>query len=479
MAPYLHGKLITSMQKNNTSFARLSIIIATGFQLLACSSPSSSDQVTHDDRAYFPKLNDSTAMAAVFTLVMDTAYIGAGPNHGEVSEVTPRWLWTAKFDSVMARYPMADISNANAKPVRVLYTVESADKSDSLYKVNYTAEIAELQTTEGTLGTNSGTSVFRKNEKGWYLVNSIYNSHLSEELAASDRQNKLIKSLAKERAATPESSAPTAELSPQDKTVTVPNPAFEVSKLRYPIVVTEERGERYNNDAVYPAFVTFSGEVVDIDKTTQMSVSTGNLYYILERTGNGSSVPAYKTDNTTFKPTANVIKKEYHPYTNHLPEHTWTLYDVSNEPITSYKDFPVTPSGGNNSFQGSEIFPIGKNRFWISGGNAGNSYLINEKGNRLASFAAGLNSFAPPLVFTNDIYVLNHNTVIDRNRNILYQNDKFIIDYIIDDYVLLGREFVGENSKRNTKILPNEDYAYINYRSRKVIYRGGDHEKKQ
>lgn len=479
--------LLMNLQNRTTAFVRVVSFFGVTFQLLSCSSQSSSEQVAkHNGRVYLPSLNDSTAMSTVFKLVMDTTYLGIGPNSGQIDDIAPRWLWEAKFDSVIARYPMADISDPGKEAIRVFYTVEHSSKSDSLFNVEYTAEIAEMQKSEGTLGNNTGAATFRKDAQGWYLISNTHNIHLTEDLAASGRQNKLIKSLAAERAVSPETNTLAPDLSLQDKAIYAPDPAIEVSKLRYPIVVSEHFKD-YNNDrtTIYPAFITITGEVVDLDKSTRTSSSLGGLHYLLERNGNGTSVPVY-TKYKFSKPSRYKIFNDDHPYSSNpeVPTRTWRLLDENNNLITDYKKFPfqrleITPTS-TSAGAASTISYVVENRLWVDANftvvingkgspvGSGASFLINEKGAVLASFPTGT-----PQVYANGILLLNHNTIIDKNGHVLYKTDNFDIQQVIDDYVMLAYSKTDKPASRYQE----RPFVYVNYRTGKTLYKAGDYER--
>ena len=161
--------------------------------LSACSSTP--EQANVDNRVYYPTMNDSIAMAAVFkTTVMDTTYLGAGPNAGQVDEVKPRWAWKAlNLDSLKVRYPEAQVEGSTSEPIVVYYSpVDNAlaTQGTEKYELNYTAELPFFQQDRVNLGENEGIATFLKNEKGWYLMNNIPNTYAREQRESASKADK-------------------------------------------------------------------------------------------------------------------------------------------------------------------------------------------------------------------------------------------------------------------------------------------------
>lgn len=178
--------------------------LATTVTLVISACSSNPEKAATDTKVYYATMNDSIAMAAVFkSTIMDTTYLGAGPNAGQVDEVKTRWAWKASnLDSLKVRYPEAQTEGSTSEPIVIYYSLVDnalATKEKEKYELNYTAELPFFQQDKVTLGENEGIATFLKNEKGWYLMNNIYNT-----LALEQRESvaKAAKESANERLVT-------------------------------------------------------------------------------------------------------------------------------------------------------------------------------------------------------------------------------------------------------------------------------------
>jgi hypothetical protein len=178
------------MKSTLTHLSAVGLLTVAGWFTSGCSSTP--EQAATDNKVYYQTLNDSIAMTAVFkSVVMDTTYLGAGPNAGEVSSVEARWAWKApSVDSLKVRYPEAQVEVTGAAPITVYYMPQNSSKAEAKYELNYSAELPSLQQAQGDLGTNGGVATFLKNEKGWYLMNNIYNTYAREQREAATKAAK-------------------------------------------------------------------------------------------------------------------------------------------------------------------------------------------------------------------------------------------------------------------------------------------------
>ena len=165
------------MQRLITPLCIVLSSVSTCSLLPACSSGT--EQAANERRVYYPEMNDSTAMSAVFpTRQVDTTYLGAGPNVGEIADIQTRWAWKAdNLDSLRARYPDATTIRSTASPIPVYYELGKVSRSPSKYEVGYVGELPRPpHPAQGELGPNSGLATFLKDNKGWYLASNVYNT---------------------------------------------------------------------------------------------------------------------------------------------------------------------------------------------------------------------------------------------------------------------------------------------------------------
>ena len=166
-------------------------VATTTMLLSACSS--SPENVATDNTVYYPQMNDSIAMGAVFPkTLMDTTYLGAGPNAGEIAEITPRWGWkAANLDTLQARYPEAKMEDAGSSPITVYYELGGNEyKSEKTYKVGYYAKLPGALEEQGDLGHAEGEATFEFDKKGWHLTNNVYNVKVAEQREAIKKAKK-------------------------------------------------------------------------------------------------------------------------------------------------------------------------------------------------------------------------------------------------------------------------------------------------
>lgn len=173
------------MKKVSTLLTGISVLAFSTVLSSSCSStPEKSVPVgIVDSRAYYPQMSDSIAMTAIFkSRLMDTTYLGAGPQAGQIDEVTAHWGWRATtMDSLRERYPKASLEEPKGGPIPVYYTIGNVRASDNKFDLTYTAALPESPGFEGDLDDNKGMAQFLKTEKGWYLAGNVYNTLAAEQ----------------------------------------------------------------------------------------------------------------------------------------------------------------------------------------------------------------------------------------------------------------------------------------------------------
>ena len=173
------------MKQHSTLLAGISLLASSAFFISACSStPEKAATVgAADGKVYYPQMSDSIAMTAIFkSRLMDTTYLGAGPQAGQIDEITAHWGWrAANLDSLKERYPKALLDQEIAGPIPVYYTIGNVRETEKKFDVAYTAALPDSPQFRGDLDDNKGAAQFLKNEKGWYLAGNVYNTLAAEQ----------------------------------------------------------------------------------------------------------------------------------------------------------------------------------------------------------------------------------------------------------------------------------------------------------
>lgn len=133
------------------------------------------------DNTYYPMMNDSIALSSLFKSVApDTDFLA---KH-QIRVLTG--IWNApNIDSVKGRYPKAQLEGRGAEPIMVYYTINNTMKYDSLYRIDYSAQLASSNKIKGDIGFNIGVAIFSKNKEGWHLKSNSYNPEKNERPVAS------------------------------------------------------------------------------------------------------------------------------------------------------------------------------------------------------------------------------------------------------------------------------------------------------
>ncbi len=171
------------------------------------------------------------------------------------------------------------------------------------------------------------------------------------------------------------------------------------------------------------------------------------------------------------------------------PEKVWFLTNKAGAIVTSYSNFSCVHPNQRESK--SYINYIGNGRYWVrkdcEEGKA--TYLLDANGKIIAQFspsqrvtfdkgqgAFSINSAPSPRPsvmskggrYDNGLLIMDDNTILNVNGKVVYNNPKYRIQQLIDKKVALALVDMPEGQ---------QVYAWVNYRTGKVIYTALDYEK--
>lgn len=295
--------------------------------------------------------------------------------------------------------------------------------------------------------------------------------------------------------------------------------ASQRSAGKYPIVITDiPYKEFYNADArkltelidglnyhyrvqrttfhSYHAYVDGTGQIMNVDSSKHASFFgyPGDGYFeSLVKYRSQAETDSFKLGKSqnldinyriVYK-TVGFPEGTYNGSTRLRYERVWLLTDKAGAVVSSYSNFScVRP---NERSSKSRIHYIGSGRYWVSQEceEGSISFLLNESGKILAHFSPRtratvepgeitLNSAPNPTsinnlgYYINGVLLLDNNTIIDLHGKVIYSNSKYKIKNYIDRSVALATIKMP---------LGQFVYAYVNYRTGKIIYTALDYER--